>query len=342
MNQKKSPTSYDVAKLAGVSTSTISRFFNRTSFVSHDKAKKIERAIEELDYKPNLKNYASSNQRSMTIGVLVQHSDSPFTSQILNDMEQVLIKQGYSLVISSGHWDQKLATHALQYLATNNVDGVIVVTGNLSEQQILKFATEIPVVTIGYNVEGKNVLSINLDHELGGYIATLHLLQQGHVNIAHIKGEHSQPDSVARFNGYKLALTEWGIPIMPALIREGDFTSEGGYEQTLELLNRHVKFSAIFAANDQSAYGVIKALHDNNLKVPEDISVMGFDDIATSKFFTPALTTLKQPIYALGSTAAESMLNLLRGRYLEVKTPPIDLIVRDSTRVLSDNLYIKK
>lgn len=341
MNKKKFPTSYDVAKLAGVSASTISRFFNRSSFVSHDKVKKIESAIKELEYKPNLKNYGGNNQRSMTIGVLIQDSDSPYTSQILNDMEIVLQEQGYSLVIASGHWNKKLATHALQYLYKHNVDGVIVVTGNLSKQQILEFAKEVPVVAIGYNVEGENVRSINLDQELGGYIATLHLLQQGHINIAHIKGLTSQPDSLARFNGYQRALNERGIPLISGLVREGDFHPEMAYQQTLELIKSNVKFSAVFAANDLSAYGVIKALHDNGLKVPEDISVIGFDDLSISKYFTPALTTLKQPIYALGAASAHSILNLLRGRHNEVKTPPIDLIVRDSTCVFDKKLYVK-
>lgn len=334
MNKKKYPTSYDVAELAGVSPSTISRFFNRTSFVAPDKVARIEDAIRTLQYKPSLQNYSHSNQRSMTIGVLIQDSVSPFTSHILTDMEQVLAEQGYSLVISSAHWNQKLANHALKYLYKHNVDGVIVVTGNLSEQQIIDFAKETPVVVIGYDVKGKNLRSIYVDQELGGYIATLHLLQQGHTKIAHIKGLTSQPDAIARFNGYQRALNEWGIPLIPALVKQGDFHSEGGYEKTVELIDSKIQFTAIFAANDESAYGAIKALHDNDLKVPKDISVVGFDDLTASKYFTPALTTLKQPIYALGAASAHSILNLLRGTDHQVKTPPIDLIVRDSTKAL--------
>ncbi|GLS91563.1 LacI family transcriptional regulator [Psychromonas marina] len=332
---KTKTSSYDVAKLAGVSPSTISRFFNRTSYVSPDKVQKIEEAIRSLQYKPNSPLKGKSNQRSMTIGVIIQDPVSPFSSHILNDMEQVLIEQGYSLVISSAHWNQALATDALQYLSSNNVDGVIVVTGNLSEQQVVTFAAETPVVVIGYNVEGENVRSIHLDQELGGYIATLHLLQQGHKHIAHIKGLNNQPDSMARFKGYQRALNEWGLPVMPKLVRQGDFQSETAYQETLQLIKSNVHFTAIFAANDLSAYGAIKALHDNNIKVPDDVSVIGFDDLSTSQYFTPALTTLKQPIYELGGVSAQTILNLLRGRDHVVKTPPIDLIVRDSTRKLN-------
>lgn len=342
MNKKKLPTSYDVAKLAGVSPSTISRYINRTSFVSEEKAQAIENAIKTLGYKSNLQSQASPNRRSMTIGALVQHPDSPYTSQILDDMEKMLVEQGYSFIIASGHWEQKLGTHALQYLQQNNVDGVIIVNGNLSSQQIITFAKHTPVVTVGYNVEGDNIRSINLDNELGGYIATLHLLQQGHVNIAHIKGLTSQPDAIARLNGYQRALKERGMPIIPALIRQGDFGSSEAYQQTVKLLKSNVKFSAIFAANDLSAYGAIKALHDNNLRVPEDISVIGFDDLPISKYFTPALTTLKQPTHALGTVSGQSILNFLRGQEHEVRIPPIDLIVRDSTNTVNPHFLPKK
>lgn len=332
MSNKNKPSSYDVAKLARVSPSTISRFFNRTAFVSAEKVKRIEEAIKTLQYKPHLQYYSNSKQRSMTIGVLIQDAHSPYTSQILNDMEQVLIAQGYALVISSGHWDEKHATHALQYLYKNKIDGVIVVNGNLSEQQLRQFAKDTPVVAIGYDIQGDNLHSINLDHELGGYIATLHLLQQGHTNIAHIKGTKSQPDSLARFMGYRRALNEWGLPVMPALVRQGDFNAEAAYQETLSLVKGNVPFSAVFAANDLSAYGVIKALHDSHLSVPDDVSVIGFDDLNTSKYFTPALTTLKQPIYALGEASAHAIVQLLRGVRQEMRTPPIDLIVRESTQ----------
>ncbi|GAL35172.1 maltose operon transcriptional repressor MalR LacI family [Vibrio maritimus] len=130
------------------------------------------------------------SRRSMTIGVLVQHPDSPYTSTIVNDMEKTLISKGYSLVMASGHWQNKLENHALEYLIKSNVDGIIIVTGNLDNQKILATAESIPVVTVGYDIKGDNICSLNLDNVMGGYIATLHLLQQGHKNIAHIKAYH--------------------------------------------------------------------------------------------------------------------------------------------------------
>ncbi len=162
-------------------------------------------------------------------------------------------------------------------------------------------------------------------------MATLHLLQQGHVNIAHIKGLSSQPDAGARFDGYKKALNEAGIKVLPKLVKQGDFSSEMGYDKTVELIESKVHFSALFAANDQTAYGAIKALHDHGIRVPEDVSVIGFDDLPTSKFFTPALTTLRQPIEEIGVVCAKSILSLLNGEPSEERLPPIDLLVREST-----------
>ncbi len=331
---KTSASVYDVAQLAGVSVSTVSRFLNRSSFVSDEKAQKIEQAIIDSGYKPKFQMQVNTSRRSMTIGVLIQHPDSPFTSRILNDMEKTLIAQGYSLVIASGHWTSSLEEHALEYLLKSNVDGIIIVTGNLDSKKIIKTAQTVPIVTLGYDIEAPNVHALNLDNVLGGYMATLHLLQLGHVNIAHIMGLETQPDSHARLSGYKRALTESEIAINPKLIKQGDFSCEQGYERTVELIKSKVHFSAIFAANDLTAYGAIKALHDHGINVPEQVSVIGFDDLPTSQYFTPALTTLRQPVEELGELCAHTILNHLTGERLEERLPPIDLIVRQSTKSL--------
>lgn len=332
MNKKKrSPSIYDVAKLASVSPSTVSRYLNRTTFISQEKTVAIEGAIKTLDYKPNYRMNQGLNARTMTIGVLVQNPESPFTSRIFNDMERFLGPKGYSLIIASGYWQHSMQLHALEYLEKSNVDGVIVVAGSLTEQELVEYSRKIPVVAVGYNFTSEKLQSVNIDNVLGGHMATLHLLQQGHVNIAHIKGLLNQPDAVARFVGYKKALTEAGIKVRNNLIKQGDFSSETGYDRTVELIESKVHFSALFAANDQTAYGAIKALHDHGIKVPEDVSVIGFDDLPTSKFFTPGLTTLRQPVEEIGVVCAESILSLLTGEKRSTRLPPIDLIVREST-----------
>lgn len=328
---KNFPSIYDVARAAGVSPSTVSRYLNRTTFVSDEKSANIERAIVETGYKPSYKVNTEKKGRTMTIGVLVQHPDSPYNVRILNDLEYSLKARGYSLVIATGHWQRKLEKHSLEYLAKSGVDGVIIVAGDISDEDIIAYAKHTPVVAVGYEVEGKNVCSISFDNVLGGYIATLHLLQQGHVNIAHIKGLHTQPDTHARYEGYKKALSEAGINVNQKLVKQGNFSSEQGYEKTVELIKSKDYFSAIFAANDQTAYGAIKALTENGYKVPEDVSVIGFDDLPTSTFFTPSLTTLRQPIEELGKVCGDTILKMLNLEELDVRVPPIDLVVRQST-----------
>lgn len=337
ITSKKPASIYDVAKLAGVSPSTVSRYLNRSTYVSDEKSYSIEKAIQKSGYKVTYKTKGPIKGRSMTIGVLLQNADSPFMIGILKDLEACLSSRGYSLVIATGHWKRRLEKHALDYFFKSHVDGVIIVSGDLSDEELIEYSLHTPIVAVGYNkIKANNILTIEFDNVLGGYLATLHLLQQGHVNIAHIKGLCTQPDGQRRYEGYRRALKDRGIPVNSRLIKQGDFSSEQGYQKTIELLDSKVYFSAIFAANDQTAYGAIKALHDRGVRVPEDVSVIGFDDLQTSSYFTPALTTLRQPIEELGSVCAEAIFKMLSGEEHQVRVPPIDLIVRESTSSIFD------
>lgn len=290
----------------------------------------------ETGYRPTYKINVEKKSRTMTVGVLVQDPDSPHNVRILNDLESSLNARGYSLVIATGRWQHKRQTHSLEYLVKRRVEGVVIVAGGITAEEIQTYAKHIPIVTVGFHVEGENVCSIGFDNMLGGYIATLHLLQQGHVNIAHIKGLRTHPDTDPRYEGYEKALSEAGIPVNKRLVKCGDFSLAQGYEKTVELINSKTYFSAIFAANDQTAYGAIKALYDNGYNVPEDVSVIGFDDLPTSTYFTPSLTTLRQPIEELGLVCAETILKMLNYEELQVRVPPIDLIIRRSTALVCE------
>ncbi|SHE68282.1 LacI family DNA-binding transcriptional regulator [Vibrio gazogenes] len=331
-NKNMAPTAYEVAKLANVSPSTVSRYFNRTSYVSNDKTAKIEEAIRALGYKPHIHVGRFEKTRSMTIGVLVQNPDSPYTSSLLIDMEKVLAEHGYSLLISVNSWQATLISYSLDYLLKSNVDAVIIISGNVDKKLIQKCSEKIPVVAVGYNIEGERIKSISLDNTMGGYLATLHLIQLGHVNIAHIKGLADHDDAISRFEGYKKALDEAGIGFKDKLVVEGDFSIKTGYEKMVELIESKVYFSAVFAANDLTAYGVIRALNEYGFKVPDDVSVIGFDDLPISPYFTPSLTTLRQPLDELGAISARCILKLLSGETEVVRLPPISLITRDSTK----------
>ena len=333
-NKTKAPTAYEVAKLANVSPSTVSRYFNRSSYVSNDKAEKIEDAIRLLGYRPQVDVDKLVKTRSLTIGVLVQNPDSPYTSSILIDIEKVLDEHGYSILMSVNSWQQRLVSHSLDYLLKSDVDAVIIISGNVDKKLIVKCAEKIPVVAVGYDIEGDNIQSLALDNTLGGYLATLHLIQLGHVNIAHIKGLANHHDATSRFLGYKKALSEAGVAYKEKLVLEGDFGIRTGYDKTVELIQSGVYFSAIFAANDLTAFGAIKALHQHGFKVPEDVSVIGFDDLPMAPYFIPSLSTLRQPLDEIGAISVRCILKLLCGEVETVRLPPICLKARDSTKSL--------
>lgn len=331
MKGSKKPSIYDVAKHAGVSPSTVSRFLNRTTLVSREKSSKIELALAEVGYQVPTSGAGINNARTMTIGALIQDLDSPYSNYFFNSMQHVLISRGYSLHIAAGFWNNDYQVQSMDYFIRNRVDGIIVVTGSLREEQLKHYASKVPLVVVGMKSKAKNSISLCFDNVLVGYMATLHLIQYGHSRIAHIKGKGDQPDAAARHQGYLNALTEAGLAINEKLIVTGNFSLLSGYENTLALLDSGEPFSAIFCANDQMAYGAIKAITSRGLRVPEDISVIGVDDLATSSYFTPSLTTLRQPIEKMGMLCADAIFHLLHGAEFDIRLPPIELIIRDST-----------
>lgn len=332
--KKLRPTIYDVAKLAEVSASTVSRFLNRTTFISEAKRVRIEKAIAELSYKPQYSNSDGRGGRSMTVGLLVQDADSPYSNEVVLGIERELNAKGYSALIISGHWDNKTEYHSMGILSKHGVDGIIVVNGSLNPNQFREFSGPIPVVSLGQLVQGEQLHAIKLENSVGAYMATNHLIQQGHRQIIHMMGMVAHHDAQQRLEGYKKALRDAGIPYRDEFVIYGEFNSAASEKAMLQFLDKKLRFSAVFAANDQSAYGVVQALHKRKLKVPENISVIGFDDLDVSRYFVPPLTTIRQPLLQTGAAVAQAMLSMLSGGEFDYRIPPIELIVRESTRVI--------
>lgn len=329
------PTVYDVAELAGVSPSTVSRFLNRTTFVNADKSKLIENAISTLGYKPSARQGVKSVSCTMTLGVLLQNADSPFSSEILHGMEKSVVNRGYNLLIASGYWDNKAEIKAMDKLISQKVDGIMTLTGTLSNEQINKYAKNIPIVMIGRHIESSQVTSIKVDNSIGAYMATNHLIQQGHSRIVHLQGIISHSDAQQRLEGYKRALSDAGLTINEKLIRKGEFMMKGSFDAVCRLIKEKHSFSAIFAANDQSAYGAMQALYQHGMKVPHDISVVGFDDLEMSRYFIPPLTTIKQPLEGFGEAAVYTLLDVINGNKQTHRIPAVELKIRDSTAKFS-------
>lgn len=323
-----------VAEAAGVSPATVSRILTGHARVSDDKRSAVEQAIARLKYQPNILAQGLARGRSLSVGVLTQDIKSPFYGEALQGVEDVLSQAGVVPLFVSGHWNIKDEVDRMAHLLARRVDGVIVLTGRLTDAQLLEYAVTLPVVVTGRNLKGRNLVSMRVDDLAGARRATQHLIELGHRRIAHIAGPQDHMDSVERVQGYRLALEAAGLPFEPRLIAYADFNESSGLLAINQLLEARQSFSAVFAANDQMAYGARLALYQRNIRVPEDVSLIGFDDLPVSRFQIPPLSTIHQPVYELGQAAAEALLKLIDGGKSKATLPEPQLVVRESTQRL--------
>jgi LacI family transcriptional regulator len=329
----KAITIEDIARRAGVSPSTVSRVLNGSKRVADDKRALVMAAIEQYKYRPNAMARGLVRGRSMMIGVLVQDISSPFFAHMVDGVEQGLDRAGYRPMVTTTHWrleNQEDETRSLQLLLERRVDGVIVFAGRIPDAELRAFAQQIPMIIVARHVEGLEAQCVYIDNQDGAYRTTRYLLGLGHTRIAHIAGPADHPDAIDRLAGYGRALTEAGLRVDPRLIVEGLFTSATGLSCFEDLLARGERFTAIFAANDETAYGTMLGLFNHGYRIPTDISLVGFDDQALSAYTLPPLTTMRQPVNAMGRAAAEAVLRLLDDEEPMLPRFTTDLIIRKS------------
>jgi len=324
-----------VAEEAGVSPSTVSRILNGTAVVSAVKKAAVDQAVAKLGFVPNPMARGLAGGRTLSIGVVTQAIDSPFYGASLSGIEDALDPAGYSPLFVSGHWDASIESRCIDILLSRRVDGIIVLTGRLTDAALKNVAKRVPVVVTGRSVKAPGLFSLNFDNTEGGRIATRHLIDCGHRKIAFIAGDPRHPDATQRLSGYRMALEDAGIEFRPELVVQGEYNEASGVEAVSSLMAARQKFTAIFAANDQMAIGAAHGLHRHALRVPEDVSLVGFDDLPTSLYAWPPLTTVHQPAYEMGLLAAQAVLQLLDGAKPQQSVPPPRLIVRDSCRRLN-------
>ena len=324
-----------VAQLAGVSASTVSRILNGTAKVTDDKRAAVDAAIAELGFVPNPMARGLAGGRTLSIGVVTQAIDSPFYGGALRGIEDELDRAGYSPLFVSGHWNAAEEARCIAMLQARRVDGIIVLTGRLSDNALRTCAKRLPVVVTGRTLKAKNLCALNFDHVEGARLATLHLLNLGHKRIAFITGDPAHPDANERLVGYRAALQAAGVADDPELVVPGLFTEESGLLAVNRLLDSRQRFTAVFAANDQMAFGACLGLHRRGLRVPQDVSVVGFDDLPLTQYALPPLTTVHHPAYDLGQLAAAAMLQLLRSEKPAVAVPAPHVVVRESSGPVS-------
>jgi LacI family transcriptional regulator len=320
-----------VAREAGVSAATVSRIINGTVNVSDGLKHSVEAAIKKFNFRPNAAARGLALGRTLTIGVVAQAIDSPFYGEGLRGIEASLRQRGYAPLFMSGNWHDDDEDRCIREFIARGVDGIIVFAGRLSDAKLKTYAKEVPIVVTGRELKSPGLFSLQVDDRHGAQLAIRHLIELGHRRIAFITGSENHPDAIERLAGYKQSLAAAGIAFDPRLVAVGDWHEAGGLRATLELIDSKTPFSALFCVNDQTAYGAYLALFRRGLSVPGDVSLVGFDDLPSSAYRLPPLTSVRQSIGELGERSAQAVLELIAGRKPHLQPPPVELVLREST-----------
>lgn len=304
-------TIHDVAKKAGVSTATVSHVINKTRFVSESAARRVRRAMQGLHYQPNAVARSLRRKHTRTLGLVLPDSSNPFFAEVARGVEDFAFQQGYTVLFGSSDGDLEKESEYLRVFIEKQVDGLIFVAAGESTRNIRQLQVEhLPLVVV--DREFKNVVAdyVVADNRRGGFLATEHLIQLGHRVIACIAGPSSVTPSAERVIGYQDALKSHKIPFDSKLLRRGDFQAPSGFAATQFFLARKSKRpTAIFACNDMMALGALSAIYKAGLRVPDDMAIVGFDDIALASYSSPPLTTIQQPKYEMGQLAAQILID---------------------------------
>lgn len=334
MPGRETATIQDIAQRARVSKSTVSRVLNNSSNVNKEKRDAVLRAVEELEFRPNAFARSLARGQSMTIGVVTQKIGSPFYDSVAQGVIEGLAGTGYSPIFVDGQWQQSTEAEVIETLLGRRVDGLVLIGGNVPVSQLDELRKHLPLIVVARKLDDCENHCIHFDNVEAGYQATMHLIENGHRRIALIRGIQEQPDAMHRYEGYVKALDESGIEFDSNLVYQGDFSAQSGLLGIHSFISSGVDFTAVFAANDTVAFGVRLALHRHGLRVPEDVSIVGFDDQAESAYMTPPLTTIRQPAIEMGTAASVAIVSLIQEKPYELPMLPVELQQRESVAQL--------
>lgn len=328
----------DVAKYAGVSTSTVSHVLNKTRFVSEDISVRVMAAVEELNYAPSALARSLKVNHTRTFGMLLTTSTNPFFGEVVKGVERRCYQQGYNLILCNTEGDLDRMHDNLDTLLQKRVDGLLLMCSEMEGSVFDPFSRHQPVPTVvmdwGPVDFPSDKIQDNSHH--GGYLATRHLIEQGHTRIGCLTGPLDKLPAQQRLSGFIQAMEEAGLEINKQWIASGNFECEGGELAFNEVFERGELPTALFVCNDMMAMGVINTANKKGIKVPEDLSIVGYDDIKLAKYITPSLTTIHQPKHRLGQQAVDTLLDKIhskRATNTVIQLEPT-LVVRDSVRNL--------
>lgn len=326
----KNVTIQDIADTANVSKSTVSRVLNNSTPVNEKKRKAVLAAMKKLNFQPNIFARGLAGGQSMTVGVVIQNIGSPIYDTVAQGIIDGLRDSVYAPVFVDGQWNADVEERVIETLLGRHVDGLIIVGGTSTDEKLAELGQRKPVIVVARQVSTLPDQCIFIDNFQAAYKATRFLLDAGHRNIAHLTGIRRHQDASRRYKGYCKALQDADVEVSQDLVVEGNFNGQSGVLAVESLLMRGSSFSAIFAANDEMAYGARLALYRKGIRVPEDVSIIGFDDQPNSTFMTPPLTTVRQPALQMGQAAAAALVSALTGDDYELPELKAELVVRES------------
>jgi LacI family transcriptional regulator len=338
VNRKKRPTQSDVATRAGVSQATVSYVINNSDdAIPEATRQRIRLAMEELGYVPNRAARSLRSDKTFTIATIIPDITNPFYPAFQRGIQDVTRQYDYDLILYNTDEREIEEKRYLRSLEESQVDGAIVVLfhHNFHELQALldRGLHLVALVSGAQDVGDLPLDTIYIDNSAAAYKAVCYLADQGHTRIGMIAGSVGTPPRLSRIHGYQLALASHHLPLDEKIIRGGGFTEQGGYESMKQLLNSSPRPTAVFAANDLMAIGAMNAIREVGLSIPEDISVVGFDDIPAARLISPPLTTITQFKQQLGQRAAEMLFERMNGTVTGAGRSvqmPFELIIRQS------------
>lgn len=295
----------DVARIAGVSIATVSRVVNNGPKVGDKTRAKVLKIMEEIGYTPNANARALVTQKNMTIGVVIPELTDPFFASLANGVDKVAREKNMQVLLSTGLVSASSERQAINLLLERRCDAVVIHSKKLSDDELVELAQRVPgLILIDRHIERIKHRCVWLDNDEGGKIAARHLLSLEHKNFACITSQYEIDDPLLRLAGFQSGVAEAGINLSDELIAKQEPTLQGGEIAAQQLLAQDARFSALFVYNDAMAIGAISTFEDNGFRVPQDISVIGFDDVLLSRYSRPKLTTLNYPIEEMAAKAA--------------------------------------
>ncbi|EJD5649518.1 LacI family DNA-binding transcriptional regulator [Staphylococcus pseudintermedius] len=321
----------DVAKLANVSTATVSRVISNTGKVKPKNQQRVLEAAKALGYHPNNIGRQLRKMETMTILVVVPDITNSFFSAILRNIENIAREHGYEVIL--GDTQNQQGDTYFSYLYEKKVDGMIVLTSYLDLENLEKVSAQYPLVLACEQIKEINVPSVSINHIEASALMTRHLIEAGHTKVGHITGPLDGILGQYRLQGFREAMDSHGLTVRDDWVIEGDFSLESGYRIGKQLLEQAEMPTALFVANDEMAIGIMKELKKHGKSVPEDMAIVGFDNIILSEIVDPGLTTYAQPATEIGIRAMEKLLVLLKGEDLEERDTLLEgeLLIRQST-----------